>query len=171
MFSIRLRTVSAALSVLLLAGAADAAPKQKTEDPIAIKAAAAAPLSADALEALYSGKSWKWKDGGGYFSSDRHRFAGWSQKGDAWSYGKGRWQVNNSGKLCMPAVWYYRTGYSNNVTCFLHREKDGVIYQKPALGGSWYVFQHNPVRRGDEVRKLVPGDRVSKPLARLQAGS
>lgn len=170
MFPIRFTIMSAALSTLCLAGASAATPS-RTDDGTAKLAAAAAPMSARALEALYSGKTWKWKDGGGYFSSDRHRFAGWSQKGDAWSYGKGRWQVNNSGKLCMPAVWYYRTGYSNNVTCFLHREKDGVIYQKPALGGSWYVFQHNPVRRGDEVRKLVPGDRVSKPLARLQAGS
>ncbi|MET4636094.1 DUF995 domain-containing protein [Kaistia defluvii] len=167
---IQFTIMGAALSTLLVAGAS-AAPASKTDDVTAKLAIAATPMSAQALEALYSGKTWKWKDGGGYFSSDRHRFTGWSQKGDAWSYGKGRWQVNNSGKLCMPAVWYYRTGYSNNVTCFLHREKDGVIYQKPALGGSWYVFQHNPVRVGDEVRKLAPGDRVSKPLARLQAGS
>ena len=118
MFSIRLRTVSAALSVLLLAGAADAAPKQKTEDPIAIKAAAAAPLSADALEALYSGKSWKWKDGGGYFSADRHRFIAWSQKGRAWSYGQGRWYATNRGKLCLQAYWVNKMGGGSDTTSF-----------------------------------------------------
>lgn len=168
MFPIRFTIMSAALSVLFVAGA-NAAPLSKADEVTAKLAAAAAPMSAQALEALYSGKTWKWKTGGGYFSSERQRFSGWSEKGANWAYGKGRWQVNNRGKLCMPAVWYYQTGYSNNVSCFLHREKDGVIYQKPALGGSWYVFQHNPVRAGDEVRKLVPGDRVSKPVARLEA--
>src|SRR5690606_27638706 len=84
MFSIRFRTVRTAqsvfsravlpLAVLLVASAAEAAPKPKADDPVAIEAAAASPLSATALEALYSGRTWKWKDGGGYFSADRHRF-------------------------------------------------------------------------------------------------
>ena len=169
MFSIRLRTVGAALSVLLLAGAADAAPKQKTEDPIAIKAAAAAPLSADALEALYSGKSWEWKDGGGYFSADRHRFIAWSQKGRAWSYGQGRWYATNRGKLCLQAYWVNKMSGGSDTTCFLHREKDGVIYQKRSLGGSWYVFRNNPPRPTDEAAKLLRGDRVSKGLAIMKA--
>ncbi|KAB2657876.1 DUF995 domain-containing protein [Brucella tritici] len=169
MFSIRLRTVSAALSVLLLAGAADAAPKPKTEDPVAIKAAAASPLSARALEALYSGRTWKWKDGGGYFSADRHRFIAWSQKGRVWSYAQGRWYATDSGKLCLQAYWVSKTGSSSDTTCFLHREQDGVIYQKRSLGGSWYVFRNNPPRPTDEAAKLLRGDRISKGLAIMKA--
>lgn len=159
---------SAVLSVLVVTGAS-AAPKSEYAAKMAKAAAAATPMSVPALEALYSGKTWKWKDGGGYFSADRHRFTAWSEKGDAWSYGKGRWTASRGGKVCLQARWHYRTGYSNNGACFLHREKDGVIYQKPALGGEWYVFSHNPVRRDDEIRKLVPGDRVGKNLARLEA--
>ncbi len=169
MFSIRLRTVSAALSVLLLAGAADAAPKPKTDDPVAIKAAAASPLSAQALEALYSGRTWKWKDGGGYFSADRHRFIAWSQKGRVWSYAQGRWYATDSGKLCLQAYWVSKTGSSSDTTCFLHREQDGVIYQKRSLGGSWYVFRNNPPRPTDEAAKLLRGDRISKGLAIMKA--
>jgi len=169
MFSIRLRTVSAALSVLLLAGAADAAPKPKTEDPVAIKAASASPLSAQALEALYSGRTWKWKDGGGYFSADRHRFIAWSQKGRAWSYAQGRWYATDSGKLCLQAYWVSKTGSSSDTTCFLHREQDGVIYQKRSLGGSWFVFRNNPPRSTDEAAKLLRGDRISKGLAIMKA--
>ncbi|KAB2684215.1 DUF995 domain-containing protein [Brucella tritici] len=169
MFSIRLRTVSAALFVLLLAGAADAAPKPKTEDPVAIKAASASPLSAQALEALYSGRTWKWKDGGGYFSADRHRFIAWSQKGRVWSYAQGRWYATDSGKLCLQAYWVSKTGSSSDTTCFLHREQDGVIYQKRSLGGSWYVFRNNPPRPTDEAAKLLRGDRISKGLAIMKA--
>ncbi|GLU28944.1 DUF995 domain-containing protein [Brucella sp. NBRC 12950] len=171
MFSIRLRTVGAALSVLLLAGAADAAPKQKTEDSIAVKAAAAAPLSAEALEALYSGKSWKWKDGGGYFSADGHRFIAWSQKGRAWSNGQGRWYATNRGKLCLEAYWVNKMGGGSDTTCFLHRQKGGVIYQKRSLGGSWYVFRNNPPRSTDEAAKLLRGDRVSRGLAIMKANA
>lgn len=169
MFSIRLRIVSAALSVLLLAGAADAAPKQKADDPVAATAVAAAPLSARALEALYSGRTWKWKDGGGYFSADRHRFIAWSQKGRAWSYGQGRWYATDSGKLCLRAYWVNKMGGGGDTTCFLHREKEGVIYQKRSLGGTWYVFRNNPPRPSDEAAKLLRGDRVSKGLARMKA--
>lgn len=169
MFSIRLRTVCAALFVLLLAGAADAAPKPKTEDPVAIKAASASPLSAQALEALYSGRTWKWKDGGGYFSADRHRFIAWSQKGRVWSYAQGRWYATDSGKLCLQAYWVSKTGSSSDTTCFLHREQDGVIYQKRSLGGSWYVFRNNPPRPTDEAAKLLRGDRISKGLAIMKA--
>jgi hypothetical protein len=51
----------------------------------------------------------------------------------------------------------------------LHREKDGVVYQRSSLGGEWYVFRNNPVGTNDEVRKLVKGDRVSQELSDLKA--
>ena len=165
---IRFSIASLALSVLVMTGAS-AAPQSKSADATAKLAAAAKPMSAKALEALYTGKTWKWKDGAGYFG-DGQKFTGWQQTGPSWYYyGRGRWTTSNSGKLCMQAVWYYRTGYGNNPSCILHREKDGVIYQKPALGGEWYVFRHNPVRPDDEIHRLTRGDRVAKNVARLEA--
>ena len=169
MFSIRFRIVSSALLVLLLAGAAEAAPQPKADDPVAIKAASAQPLSAEALEALYSGKTWKWKDGGGYFSANRHRFIAWSQKGGAWSYGQGRWYTTNNGKLCLQAYWVNKMSGGGDTTCFLHREQDDVIYQKRSLGGTWYVFRNNPPRSTDEAAKLLRGDRISRGLAIIKA--
>ncbi|MDQ0995530.1 hypothetical protein QFZ34_000707 [Phyllobacterium ifriqiyense] len=168
MYPIRSIIVSSAFSVLLLAGNAGAASKAETDDATAKLATAASPMKATALEKLYAGHTWKWKTGGGFFSDDQKKFAAWSRKGAAWSYGEGRWYATNAGKLCLRALWSSKEGGSGAVTCFLHREKDGVIYQKPNLGGSWYVFRHNPAQEGDEALKLVEGDRVSKEVSRLK---
>jgi hypothetical protein len=169
MYSIRSIRVSTVICALFLAGNANAvsAPPH-TSDETAKLAAAASPMRAEALEKLYGERTWKWKGGGGFFSADQKQFVAWSRKGASWSYGEGRWNATNSGKLCLRALWSSNTGHSGAVTCFLHREKDGVIYQKPNLGGSWYVFQHNPVQKDDEVLKLIKGDRVSKEVHRLK---
>lgn len=121
------------------------------------------------MRRFYSGKTWKWKDGGGYFSADRHRFIAWTQKGRAWSYGQGSWYATNRGKLCLQAYWVNKMDGGSNITCFIHRAKDGVIYQKRSLGGSWYVFRSNPPRPTDEAAKLLRGDRISKGLAIMKA--
>jgi hypothetical protein len=169
MYPIRSIIVSTALSALLLAGNASAAPKAQVDDATAKLAAAAPPMKAVALEKLYAGRTWKWKTGGGFFSAHRKQFTAWSREGAAWSYGEGRWYAANGGKLCLQALWSSKMERGGAVTCFLHREKDGVVYQKPSLGGSWYVFRHNPARKDDEALKLVKGDRVSKEVYRLKA--
>lgn len=169
MYPIRSIIVSTALSALLLADNASAASRAQVDDATARLAAAASPMKPVALEKLYAGRTWKWKDGGGFFSADRNQFSAWTRKGAAWSYAEGRWYAAKGGKLCLQALWSSKMERGGAVTCFLHREKDGVIYQKPSLGGSWYVFRHNPVQEGDEALKLVKGDRVSKEAAQLKA--
>lgn len=187
MFSIRLIISRAALFVFLLAGNAYAAPhKQPAGDAMAKRAAAAMPMKASAIEKLYAGRTWKWQNGGGFysaettarglFSANRKPFAAWSRKRAASSYAEGNWYATNGGKLCMRALWTSKVAKgglerSGAVTCFLHREKNGVVYQKPSIGGRWYVFRDNPARRDDEARKLVKGDRVSKEISRLKANS
>ncbi len=165
---IRSTIISSALSILLLGGNSSAASEPKVDEATAKLAAAATPMKAIALENLYGGKTWKWKTGGGFFSTEDKEFSAWSHKGSAWSYGEGRWFATDSGKLCLRALWSSKEGGSGAVTCFLHREKDGVIYQKPNLGGSWYVFRHNPVQKGDEALKLIKGDQVTGELSRLK---
>ncbi|MBZ9711107.1 DUF995 domain-containing protein [Mesorhizobium sp. ESP7-2] len=150
--------------VLLTAGNAAAAPKPAVDD-IAKLAAAAAPMKADAVEQLYANRTWLWeKNGAGYFSESkqgRKRFVARTQT----SYGEGDWYVTSGGKLCMRALWTAKNDRASGViTCFLHREKDGIVYQRPSLGGQWYVFRNNPVGKNDGVRKLVKGDRVIKEL-------
>ena len=169
MHPIRSAIAAAALSALFLADNASAAATSHVEDATAKLAAAASPMAAGALEKLYSNRTWKWKTGGGFFSSDRKRFTAWSRDGRTWSYAEGRWYTTDGGKLCMRAVWTSKGSSVGNITCFLHREKHGVVYQKPSLGGKWYVFRHKPVQRDDEVRKLVKGDRVSREVSRIKA--
>ncbi|KAB2731537.1 DUF995 domain-containing protein [Brucella intermedia] len=170
---------SAAMLALSLAGNASAALKPATDNTVSQFAAAASPMKGHALEKLYAGRTWKWKTGGGFFSSKKARgwflsgeqkqFSAWSGKGAATTHATGYWYVTDGGKLCLRALWSSQGDSSGAVTCFLHREKNGVIYQKPALGGKWYVFAHNPVRKDDEIRKLVKGDRVGAEVARLKA--
>jgi hypothetical protein len=178
MFSIRFVFINAALPALLLASDATAAFKPRAVDETAKLAAAASPMKADALAELYAGRTWKWKTGGGFFFAETSkgwfvpaywkRFAAWSRQGHTWSYGEGSWYATNGGKLCLHVLWTDEDWRSTALTCFLHREKDGVIYQKRSLGGKWYVFSHNPTQQNDEVRKLIKGDRVSKELVRLK---
>lgn len=169
MYPIRSALVTAALSALLMAGNASAAPKLQADAAMAKLAMAASPMKAAALEKLYAGRTWKWKTGGGFFSTDRKRFVGWAGRGIGRSYGEGRWYATDSGKLCLQAIWSGLDGRGGAIKCFLHREKNGVVYQKPSLGGKWYVFRHNPVKKDDEVRKLVKGDRVSKEVSHIKA--
>ncbi|WP_047459455.1 DUF995 domain-containing protein [Rhizobium rhizogenes] len=164
MSSFRFVILNAALSTLLLFGTASAATQQQTDRVIARAASKAAPMSAAELHRLYVGRSWVWKNGAGFFSKDRNHFVAWSRTGAQKSYAKGNWHTSNSGKLCMKALWYSKKTATQNVSCFLHREKAGVIYQKRASSGKWYVFRHNPLKHDDEVRKLRRGNYVSKHL-------
>ncbi len=82
---------SAAMLALSLAGNANAAPKPATDNTVTQLATAASPMKGPALEKLYAGRTWKWKTGGGFFSSKKAR--GWILSGEqkqfsAWS-GKG----------------------------------------------------------------------------------
>lgn len=179
MFSIRSLIINTALSALFLASSASAASRSQADDETAKLAAAAPPMKVGALEKLYTNRTWRWKTGAGFFSAEKNasgffstggnRFAAWSRQGVVWSYGEGSWYATRGGKLCLRAAWTSKGRRDSAVTCFLHREKDGVIYQKRSLGAKWYVFRHNPLRQDDEASKLVWGDRVSEELARMKA--
>ncbi|ANH09208.1 DUF995 domain-containing protein [Shinella sp. HZN7] len=178
MLSIRFLCMNAALSVLLVAGHATAGPKLRAVDETAVRAAAATPMKSSELERLYAGRTWKWKTGGGYFSgkserrwflpADSKRFAGWAHEGKARYYAEGNWYTMEGGKVCLNAIWGDKRIRSRAINCFLHREKDGVIYQKPSIGGKWYVFRNNPVQKDDEVQKLVSGDLVAGEVTRIK---
>ena len=174
----RFTIAGALMSVLLLAGNAGAVAKPSVSQ----LAMSARPMSASAVRNLYAGHTWKWSTGGGYFSArkgapymfspDRNKLVAATRKGGTWSYAEGVWGTTDDGRMCMSARWTTANFPMSSpaVTCFLHREKNGVIYQKRALGGDWYVFRHNPPQSGDEANKLVRGDLVSKEVARLKSG-
>jgi hypothetical protein len=116
--------------------------------------------TADQLFQLYAGKTWLWTDGAGYFSPDR-RFVAWSGSGKTASYAAGTWRTSDLGLLCFSATWRGSGYAAPDTTCFSHRIKGRAVYQHREPDGMWYIFRHDPVRKRDEYRKLVGGDRAT----------
>ncbi|WP_027687027.1 DUF995 domain-containing protein, partial [Rhizobium leguminosarum] len=54
------------------------------------------------------------------------------------------------------------------ITCFSHRKKGGLIYQKREPDGQWYVFKSAQTQATDEFAKLRHGDYVSSQLGRIE---
>jgi hypothetical protein len=142
---------------------ADAAQSKTTKPP-----ADSLPLTSEELFKLYNNRSWIWKDGAGYFAVRQRQFSAWTgeKKG---SYGLGRWFLTEPGKLCFRAIWYADTGKASALTCFSHRQKGNVIFQKREPDGDWYPFKTVPARRGDEYRNVRPGDYVTARFNRMRA--
>lgn len=114
-----------------------------------------------AVREIYSGKTWKWQAGGGYFAANK-KFHAVSGAGKKLTVAKGRWLVTKSGRLCFVADWTDRRAtYRNTKTCFSHATHGGRIYQSKDLSGQWYVFKNNPAKRGDEIRKFRSGDTIA----------
>jgi hypothetical protein len=110
-----------------------------------------------------------WKAGAGYFSTKARRFTAWSRENGSPSFGMGRWFITESGKLCFNADWHAKTGTATAITCFSHRKKGGLIYQKREPDGQWYVFKSRRAQATDEFAKLRHGDYVSSQLGRIEA--
>lgn len=163
-------TILRTLSLLCIAGAvgtcafgANAAQSKMTKPP-----AMSVPLTSEQLFKLYNNRSWIWKDGAGYFAVKQRVFKAWTREGTG-SYGLGHWFVTDPGKLCFKAVWYAKTGNAPALTCFSHRKKGNVIFQKREPDGEWYPFKTTPVNVNDEYRKVQPGDYVTARYNRTRA--
>jgi hypothetical protein len=125
------------------------------------------PLTNEDLYKLYGNRSWIWKDGAGYFAVKQRQFSAWSGEGKG-SYGLGRWFLTEPGKLCFRAVWYAETGNALALTCFSHRKKGNVIFQKREPDGEWYPFKTMPAKQSDEYRKFEPLDYVTQRFNRMR---
>ncbi|WP_379066675.1 DUF995 domain-containing protein [Mesorhizobium sp. UC22_110] len=156
------------IMVAALVGAAGAATVAASAAPSAATIRQAEPLSNEDLYRLYSQRSWIWKDGAGYFAVPQRRFSAWTGKGKDASYGVGSWFIADAGRLCFRADWYAKSGAAPALTCFSHRRKGNVIYQRREPKGDWYVFANAPVRKGDEITKLRRGDYVVAKLGKVE---
>ena len=135
------------VGVVMMAGQAFAAPKGK-------------PLSMHEVRKLYAGKTWFWRDGGGYFARSG-RFHGKSGYGNSSSQMKGGWWAYAGGKLCFSGTWRTKGGPGFASSCFAHKRIGRTIYQKRLPEGRWYVFKHARIRKNDEYRKLARGKYVN----------
>jgi hypothetical protein len=146
-------------------GVPDAAALSKTN----VAAESAAPLTTEEVYQLYSNRSWLWNDGSGYFPAKQRRFIAWTGRGSTGSYAVGRWFLTDPGKLCFKAKWHAKSGATSALTCFSHRKKGGVVFQKREPDGEWYVFKNTPAKAGDEYGKVRRGNYVSARFDQIEA--
>lgn len=126
------------------------------------------PLTAKELRSLYADRTWVWNTGGGRFNAQDARFVAYVRDKGAESYGLGRWDVDDNGKLCIRAKWYAADGAGGSATCFGHIRIGQTVYQRRYPNGHWYVFRHAREKPGDEVGKLIAADSVSGRAAALK---
>lgn len=119
------------------------------------------------LAKMYSGKTWIWSNGGGYFAPD-HRFIAWTGAKSSGSYARGTWSVRD-GRVCTQANWVSKAGSSPARVCFLHRLNKHIMYQRKVPGGKWYIFRHARLLKSDEAAKFVRGDLASRHVRRIRA--
>jgi hypothetical protein len=121
----------------------------------------AEPLAASELESIYSGRSWIWDSGAGYFAASPRNFSAYVGEGETGSIAKGRWTISNRGRLCMVASWVSSGSSVDKRTCFSHRRIGEVIYQRREPSGDWYVLRNSPGSDSDEINKIQKGDAVT----------
>ena len=142
------------------------APSGTATQDVAATAAAGRVLTKSELRALFSGRTWYWKDGAAYFRSNR-MFEAWVKGGAETTYGEGSWTVDDDGQLCIRAIWHSLSEDTKAFTCYVHRINK-AIYQRELPRGSWYLFSHIPVQPGDEASKLEQGDHVTSEYLRAK---
>ena len=123
------------------------------------------PLGLSAVNALYAGKTWRWKQGAAFFSPDGH-FKAWSRAGGKLADGRGAWDLRGDGVMCFTATWENvpdTAGHGPSQpaeTCFDHEARGSAIAQRKLPDGRWYFFKHAPPQKTDEFFKLETGDRT-----------
>lgn len=128
----------------------------------------ARPLTAYELLVLFGDKTWLWDSGAvRFFIADRRAVA-WVENENGPSVAEGRFRLTDKGRLCIEAKWTFVGASADKRTCFLHREADGKIFQKPADAGDWYLFKDPTASVADESSKLVDDDRVSDKAAEIK---
>ncbi|WP_321343327.1 DUF995 domain-containing protein [Breoghania sp.] len=157
-------------STLILTPSAQAAPKllkvDKAKAAVIAAAEAGRPMTVNEIYKVFSGRSWIWDNGAGYFAVSKRDFTAWSGRGKKATYAKGSWFIASGGRLCFNATWYAMNGAGKKVTCFENRKNGKKMYQRRLPDGEWYVFSHTPPYSYDAIRKLKRGDYVARRLAR-----
>ena len=127
------------------------------------------PLTAGELQQIYSGKTWIWSDGGGYFDSNGAFYAAVGSTPTSAFLARGRWTAGSQGELCFQALWNGQVGKNAEKTCFYHKTANGSILQKKGEDGEWYTFKHPRVGRKDEFRKIVLGNRIGDKMSDIRS--
>jgi len=142
-------------------GTPSASGKAQPVDEVAQQAEAGEYLTVGQLLDLYYGRTWRWTDGAGYYSSKERGFRAYSGKGATSSYATGKWFITDRGRVCTKATWTSLKWKGNVRECLEHRTDGRRVFQRKLPNGPWYVFKNTPSRAGDVYNQLVPGDQAS----------
>jgi hypothetical protein len=126
-------------------------------------------LTEGELRQIYSGKTWVWSDGGGYFDSSGSFFAAVGSTPTSAFLARGRWMAGHQGELCFQALWNGQIGKNAETTCFYHKVTNGNILQKKGQDGEWYTFRNARLSPKDEFRKIVIGNRISDKMSSIRS--
>lgn len=127
------------------------------------------PLTAAEIFMLIKDRSWQWPEGAGRFFEKDRRFLAYRRGADGASYGEGRYRLTDDGRLCLVTAWHSAAETAEATTCFLHRQADGVIYQRREDGGEWYALKHTPLLDTDEYAKFTSEDLVTEELQKVKS--
>ena len=88
------------------------------------------PLRPQEVRAMYSGNTWVWDKGAGYFAPNG-TFQAWTMDGEyGLMHATGRWFVEIGGQLCYSARWHYGNTSSTSQDCFAHHAANASILQR-----------------------------------------
>ena len=123
------------------------------------------PLQPQEVHAMYSGNTWVWDKGAGYFAPNG-TFQAWTTDDE---YGRmhatGRWFVELGGQLCYSARWYFGNTSSTSQDCFAHLASNGSVLQRDERElGQWYVFGRRNSAGELTSRRVQHGNLVARHL-------
>lgn len=114
----------------------------------------ASAANAEDIRVAFSGKSWRWKEGGAYHAKDGKMIA------ILWEgvVGVGRWSVSSDGTLCHNATWYWNKTSPRQrkvKDCWKHVvDQKGRTWQHDRVHG-WYKFPKFQISSGDKYSRRV----------------
>jgi hypothetical protein len=126
-------------------------------------------LSPAEIRQMYSGRTWMWSEGGGYFDPSGSFHAAVGDSATTAFLARGTWSAGAQGELCFSALWNGQIGKNDERTCFYHKAEGGKILQRKGQTGEWYAFRNAPGRASDEYNKLVQGNRIGTKMGDLRA--
>lgn len=126
-------------------------------------------LTESELRQIYSGKTWVWSDGGGFFNTNGTFFAAVGSTPTSAFLARGRWMAGQHGELCFQALWNGQIGKNAETTCFYHKAANGKILQKKGQDGEWYTFKNSRLSQRDEFRKIVEGNRIGDKMSNIRS--
>jgi len=126
------------------------------------------PMSAAEIDEMYSGHTWHWDTGAGYFGTSGEFQAWFRDEQRRPGYAIGSWTSNDTGMLCFEAPWTSPGGSWHAERCFRHRIFDGTIYQRAEPAGQWYVFANDPREPHDPIRELKHGNQVARKIKEIR---